>query len=516
MTACSIDDCELDTYEGDDKCILHCRKADYSVDFHKTGFLRLFYTELINYVVEFVFSYKDETDQINKNALKEHLEHNDSDSEQEITEFAKNSTIVLTEIFFPCRDNRDNFDYIRLLKKLGAIHFSYCEFTSYGLDLTDVETFYQDCVFHQNWHIYNAPILGNVNNVIYQQCSFNESVTVSPDGDERYEITNSLFNNCEFKNKLEFYSVDFNSPVFNNSDNMPTGINEFNISDCTFKDKFILNNCNIGNYISEDNVYNSKFEFKNNKVQQFNVTNTNHVKLVDTYKTIFIKFRIHKSIFEDFVGLENCEFGENGEFSVEYIATFMYATFLSFVNFRNTVFHNGLDIENINLKESPNFLNANINPKYTNRETFRIIKNSFDKIGNHIEANKYYVCEMKKYKEKLLKTNNTQEKIIIYLNEKISDFGQSYIKPVIWIVLSAIVYNLLVLGHENNTLYLIYPPANNIINTISSTLNSIAGSMLPFTKLLRSGMEFVSLLFYVIYASLIWQTIVAVKRHTRR
>jgi len=29
-------------------------------------------------------------------------------------------------------------------------------------------------------------------------------------------------------------------------------------------------------------------------------------------------------------------------------------------------------------------------------------------------------------------------------------------------------------------------------------------------------MEFVSLIFYIIYASLIWQTIVAVKRHTKR
>ena len=57
------------------------------------------------------------------------------------------------------------------------------------------------------------------------------------------------------------------------------------------------------------------------------------------------------------------------------------------------------DLENINLKESPNFLNTKIEPKNTNRETFRITKDSFDKIGNHIEANKFFVYEMKKHKE---------------------------------------------------------------------------------------------------------------------
>ena len=89
---------------------------------------------------------------------------------------------------------------------------------------------------------------------------------------------------------------------------------------------------------------------------------------------------------------------------------FEYVTFLSFTNFRNTTFYSGLNLENSNLKEAPNFLNIDINPKFTNRETFRIIKNSFDKIGNNIEANKFFVFEMNKYEEELKKKPMSQEK----------------------------------------------------------------------------------------------------------
>lgn len=515
LTVCSVHQCVLAAYETDSKCILHCRKEGVPVTSHQKCFGRLFYTELIKYIAEFAFENKKETDGINKITLKKYLEHNGHDRHQEIIEFATESTIVLTKIVLPGRDSSDDFDYLIVLNKLGAIHFSYCEFRSYGLKL-DVKTFFQECLFHENWHIYNLPILENNNDVLYQQCTFHEKVHSSPDVGERYEISSSLFNDCKFLKKIDFGCVDFNAPIFHNTDNIHTEIDELRLSDCTFQEKFILNNCKIGSYISEDSVFYSKFEFKDNIVQNFDANNTNHFKLVDCYGTKFTKFRIQKSIYEDFVGLEHCEFGVIENNSTEYVATFMYATFLSFVNFRNTNFHSGLDIEHINLKESPNFLNTKINPKNSNRETFRIIKNSFDKIGNHIEANIFFVFEMKKYKEELSDSNNVQEKIIACLNEKISNFGQSYIRPAFLIVMTSLVYYVLILGYENNMLYRLFPPANNIISTISNMLNSVAENILPFAKLLKNGMEFVSLIFYIVFAILISQIIIAVKRHTRR
>ena len=46
-------------------------------------------------------------------------------------------------------------------------------------------------------------------------------------------------------------------------------------------------------------------------------------------------------------------------------------------------------------------------------------------------------------------------------------------------------------------------------------LNGWAGHILPFQKFLKLGMQLISL-FYMIFAGLTWQTVVAIKRHTRR
>ena len=161
-------------------------------------------------------------------------------------------------------------------------------------------------------------------------------------------------------------------------------------------------------------------------------------------------------------------------------------------------------------------MKTNIDEKNTNRETFRIVKSSFDEIHNYIEANKYFSYEMKKYKEELKGTNKTQEKVILFLNEKISNYGQSYVKPIFYMIATSIIYYLLILGYENNILYEIHPSSNGFLEKISSSVNNVSKNILPFSKALKSGMEFVSLLFYIIFASLIWQTLVAVKRHTRR
>ncbi|EKN5934533.1 hypothetical protein DVQ16_19505, partial [Yersinia enterocolitica] len=87
---------------------------------------------------------------------------------------------------------------------------------------------------------------------------------------------------------------------------------------------------------------------------------------------------------------------------------------------------------------------------------------------------------------------------------------------IFWIIIFSVFYYLLTLGHDSNLLYTLIPSENEKIKLISNIFNGIASSIIPFKSLLREGMEFISLLFYIIFASLIWQTIVAVKRHTRR
>ena len=84
-------------------------------------------------------------------------------------------------------------------------------------------------------------------------------------------------------------------------------------------------------------------------------------------------------------------------------AKFEYVTFEKAVSFRGSNFPQGLAFEKANIADSVNFHGVSgLDPGNTQRETFRIIKHSFDKIGNYLEANKYYAKEMELIVKKLL------------------------------------------------------------------------------------------------------------------
>ena len=226
--------------------------------------------------------------------------------------------------------------------------------------------------------------------------------------------------------------------------------------------------------------------------------------MVDFFDTKFFnKFEIKKSIFSDFVGFEISKFYTK--------AIFTYVTFMSFVNFRETKFYDGLDLSTINIKENINFLNAEISLKNTNRETFRLVKYSFDKIGNYIEANKFFVKEMKKYKEELSNKrwiSNFQEKFVFWINETFSTFGSDYILSILWIILFSEIYTMFkfCLDYSNiNRKGLMY------------LFNQMALNFYPFNKkILIAHWEIISVIYYIIISILIWMTIVSIKRNTKR
>jgi len=526
MERCNIECCEKclnHTYKNKDKSILYCRKNSYSQDKHSRVLLN-FYKEFIEYIIESIFKdEKDLNELLDRTSLKDYFNSSNFNNE-EYNKILKNTIFIPSYIHFPARDSRDCFDYLKILNLFEEIHFSYCEFYLSNLDLTNVKCFFQDCKFHYRWTLYDYEILKNEDNVIYQTCEFYQTVSnYIPEEQKKLAIYNhSQFDyTCRFHKNIDFNRVCFKDMLFNTNQynyNEDSIIQNIIFNSCIFEKKFILNTYKIINFEILNSTFKSKFEFKENTLDQFVIDNSNFEKIVDFFESEFKQFKIHKSIFDDFVGFENCKFGTDKK-KREEIAIFKYATFLDFVNFRNTTFESGLDIENINIKESPNFLNMNIDFQNTNRETFRIIKYSFDTINNHIEANKYFVQEMQKYKEEL-KTKkllgNIQEKIVFNINDIVSSFGQSYVKPIFWIIGSALLYNFILYAYEENCLYKIYPPINYYIQSVVNYLNITIKNILPFTKFLKQDLEFLSLIFYIIYSILIWQTIVSIKRYTKR
>jgi len=519
VNKCSCTDCDLDTWREYDKCVLHCPKNDYSNDWND-GTLSSFYDEFKKYIIDSVKKSHKYIDDMNAKLTIEELEANNIDKEN--FDAFEEYQIVPRNIMFPTRDDRDYFDYFHLLDCFGKVWFIGCEFYLSDLELARARVFFQDCIFLNDWYLYDYSILKNRDNVIYQTCKFNKLISAYSREDDIYILSYSQFDyTCIFYQGLELDFVHFKEPLFNtNQENYQENyaIKYIKFEYCIFEKKLELINCKIDTLYMNKNTFEDKFECKFNLIQKFTIDDSNFTELVDFYKTEFIEFKIYKSIFEKFVGFEECRFGKS-KGDNKYIAIFEYATFLDFTNFRNTKFLSGLNMEKINLKEYPNFLGSFVEFQNTNRETFRILKYSYDKIGNHIQANKYFSLEMKKHKvelkDKLIK-GYLQEKFIFWINEKMSNFGQSFIRPIGLIVFFSIMYGLIIYGNEHTWLMDISPKVSEILNTIVQGLNYPLKEFRPLEKILKKDYEFMSLIFNIIFSVLTWQTIVAVKRYTKR
>ncbi len=515
---CQTNGCDLENYEDLDKCILHCEKSEYSVDFHKTGFLRNFNDELIQYIAEQLNQYNsidialpyDDLVKYFSKGIGEIAEAN----RQIFIENIKTHPVIFNHIAFPARDSRDSFDYVKVLQKLGQIHFNYCEFQSTWLELQESELFFQDCIFHNRWLLNNFKVLENVDNVLYQNCTFEKEVTSSGEND-KLELEETQFKDCKFES-IQFENTIFKKPIFNNGEAFRGEIESIDIYDCEIEERFILNRHKINDIRLDNILFKEKFEFKDNTEVNCVILDTNFEGLADFYETTFTEFFIEKSIFKEFVGFEWCEFGSSG---LNDPTKFQYVTFLSFINFRETKFLSGLDLRDANLKEYPNFLGAFIDPKNTNKETFRIIKYSFDKVGNTTEANKYFANEMDKERIETWFWNEPDKKIILSFNYFISNFGQSFMLPLMWILVLGIFHQFLIHWLDSTTIYDLFSHSSvnhDAIKSIVNNMNKFAKNILPFKKFLSEGQEFVSLLFLLGYSTLIYHFIVAVKRVTKR
>jgi hypothetical protein len=552
MSDCEVDECETEgKYDG--KCALHCSKNDYQSDRH-SGLLADFYDELLQYISNTDLTF---INPIDKQDFADYLRGKKFEYDN-VKLTVEGTDINIFNVHFPQRDGRDTYDYIKLLKLFKGIHFDNCIFTVGLVDIGEKEVFYQDCTFNNVLNIKANNLLENVNDVIYQGCTFKKNVECNHFDGERYKlvIKHQQFNNCTFDGDLHCYGATFKKSIFFNTDDFKQKVNEIIVNKSIFEGRFLLNEATISLLSLTDCEIYGKVELKHNVIENAEIKNVNFKKLFDAYSSKFKTFKAQRSIYEDFTGFEKCEFGITGDKAKEKVE-FEYVTFLNFTNFRKAKFFNGLDIEHTNLKESPNFLNAEINFDNTSRETYRIIKHSFDKIGNQLEANKYFSYEMQKYKEELneeverfkrvkkirlirnklekkkfgkIKTESKGKMAYIKgklkkelwdfrlykVNDFFSSFGESFLNPAMLMLLSAVVYYCLTLGFESNLLYKIHEPVNGDINFVMTQLNNFAKGIPPYGKLLKEGMEFVTLLFHIFFLTCSWQFIVAVKRRTKR
>ncbi|MGO2505550.1 MAG: hypothetical protein ACTH7L_05520 [Psychrobacter alimentarius] len=385
----------------------------------------------------------------------------DSGVSGNLSERLGNMNIVIENIVFLSDDNVKciGSEIREILWRLGKIEFINCKFNSNNFRINN-NTYFKDCNFKDR--IFIEPFSRNKFNDIYRysNCTFDKEVYVIS-SEENKEILCNLFDECNFLNEITVQNLLFKKSLFNFPElliipesqsitNKKTNINidiektgeRYNldsliIKNCIFENDVKLNgfseDClqkvrDLGyelqkKYLTIENLeiidtkFEAKLEIKNASVKNINFTNSNVEKIFDIFQSRFIKATFRKSIFSDFAGFEEVEFGKKDDFSQEYQTKFIYTTFISFSNFRKAVFHSGLDFERANLKEQPNFLHVKIEgAKNTNRETYRIIKNSFDKVNNKIEYNKFFVYEIRSHKRDI------EESIYENFSKGISDF----------------------------------------------------------------------------------------------
>lgn len=542
---CTQSTCSNLSFKGFSKCALHCEKKSYQND-RRSGLLQEFFDLLKIYIIDYLsnqpFSYRE----VVFNLIRS-FENRDAEKESLFNGMLGNIEIVLDRIALPKRKSVDYFDYFKLLATFKGVHFIRCHIYTGNMDLKSCRVYFDECNFKNWFNISEYELLESAGNSIFNGCHFHERLLGSAGEEKSRDISVKLFENCMFDKSIELSNLNFKGSIFNNSDGFTSVIESISLKKCQFDEDFKINNLFSNKFQAYKCLFKKKFEVKESCIFNLELNDSNIDKIFDVFGSWFLKTKFEKMIFDDFVGFEKVQFGIKGNCEKKYIAEFIYTTFMSFSNFREAEFHSGLDFERANLKETPNFLGAAVSQSNTNRETFRIIKHSFDSVGNQIEANKFFVKEMKAYKkeldniksknncliERLKKSEKKEElkefkksrefkeskraRLVFNINYCISEFGENYFKPIRLLIYSLLIYTLFNYVHNcyfEKFEYLIPP----WFDRVSVFLNDLANNFLPFSGFLKdkSGMEFISLFFYIWFAILVWQIIVAIKRHTQR
>ena len=513
----------------------------------------------------------------------------------------------IDSIKFPQLKNMDIFsrETCGLLFWIGGVNFFRCSFASIFLN-SNINIFYKKCRFINEItiHPFEEKEINN-ENYRYTSCKFESNILIT-DFKKLKIMFSNVFRNCIFKGNITIENLTIKGSLFKfpdplividnknkNKVNSKVGkINFDEISNCHKFNSIFIKKCIFDSsfkfngkpddYIKrlnsfnfeinrdlfditiitlkiEDSKFNMKYEIKNTVVQNFEFKNSNVKGIFDAYKSSFIKAKFHKSIFEEFAAFEYVVFGNKES---KNRTDFIYTTFKDFSNFRNTKFKSGLNFSSANIKQEPNFLNTDINLVGTDRETLRIIKNSFEKVNNKIESNRFFIYEMMRYKKEV--NSDVEEsidflnfffrvvfsgneyvlnimgssqvfknvmsafskKIVLSANYYISRFGESYIQPLMIFLFSIGIYTYILEVHKD--IFSEEPIARYVVSlrnfvtqdwfiSLSEILNACAANVPLFSKALekKSGIEFISLLFFIWFGILTWQTIIAVKRNTQ-
>lgn len=534
---CNVDSCNNSCYAECGECILHCNKEKMSVNIDE------FFYGVIDYLITAITKLKQDRIDVSaysedySSKLKKYLSdiYKKKPSitlSSEISEYLSDVRLNIYGIDFP--DTALEIQLVLqcyLYKNVRLVTYQKCSFRYGSAEFEYSNIDYVACYFFQRIILTKKYLSGtsdvSCRSFNFTYCTFYNDVCFSErdiEGKTKLHVNHQPFEKCSFLSKLKFENYIFSGKFLFVDSNffkeIKGKIKEITIKNCIFECACKINHYDIDKIKIFNTVFNDKFEMKLCNIKSANIDNTNFKKIADFFSSKFTNFEITKSIFEKFAAFEDTEFGINKQ-TKDTPAIFKYVTFNEFSNFRQAKFFDGLDIEKANFAQVPNFLNAVVPLQNTPRETFRIIKHSFDGVGNHVDANEYFALEMRKRRRELgirgLLSSN--EGGVLLLNLIFSNFGKWYLLPVMWFIALAFTANItydaidwtLILYSEGWT-----TERENFWIECMLAMNNYVADIGTLTPLIREGVESISLFFNVFFAILTWQIIVAVKRNVRR
>ncbi len=282
--------------------------------------------------------------------------------------------------------------------------------------------------------------------ILFEKCTFLDS------GFHKLNLEKLKFNDCLFyrkkypqkviltANKIFFSSLECKNFYFStsNTESANIVIRDSNFEELDLVDLSLeLDNVKVKNKISlySFSNKNQKIIINNNSfINKIIGTSTNFdlLSIIDSFICDIVFFFISPKINN--LNIQNSTL-ENG---ID-LNNSIIKDRLSLIN--SKIKNKKLDLSNTSLPNNMNFLNAKL--EVENRETARIIKDSFDRQNNFIEANKYYAIEMKHYDNELKWKDNLKEKLIFKFHDWSSEHSQNWVLPLFWILLFSMGYGVI-------------------------------------------------------------------------
>ncbi len=477
------------------KCILHCEKDDLWSNEQK--YHDLFVKLFIKFIKE---------DRFNKLKISETISSSNY--------FIKEGYILLKNIIFSA-----NNSFLEIFEVTG-----------------NKKILFEDCVFFKNR--FSEYI--KFEDFIFRDCIFYEKDY----GKENYIESNRL---CF--DKIEIDNITYGGL---NCKNINISVSDSNIRNLSMvNSSLFLNNTRINEelfytFFSDINTNSAKLIIKDNSfiknltlsVPEFiSIENSTIEKELRLTNSEILSLNIQNSTLNNGLQLNNSIV--NNRFSL----------------INSKIKNKKLDLSNTSLPSNMNFLNAEL--EVENRETARVIKDSFEKQNNIIEANKYYALEMKAREDELERDiregKNFFEWLVFKIHGISSNHSQDWTLALFWIINLTFFYSYLNIQPNDKVLVFkilfsciailviacmtIKIPEENKerrwLTTIPTTivcygfygylvetdlqLSEFSKNLNPFS--IMRGDEPITLgtlIFKIIIAYLIYQLIISIRQNTRR